>query len=48
MATNHPLRRIYAKRYDEYCVLHIWFLHVPGVCEAILTMHQTWHPESGR
>lgn len=30
-ATNHPLRRIYAKRYDEYCVLHIWFLHVPSV-----------------
>lgn len=30
-AANHQLRRIYAKRYDEYCVLHIWFLHVPGV-----------------
>ena len=40
-ATNHPLRRLYAKRYDEYCILHIWFLHVPGVCEAILTAHQT-------
>lgn len=44
-AVNHQLRRIYAKRYAEYCVLHIWFLHVPGVCEAILTTHQTWHPE---
>lgn len=40
-AVNHQLRRIYAKRYAEYCVLHIWFLHVPGVCEAILTTHQT-------
>lgn len=40
-ATNHPLRRIYAKRYDEYYILHIWFLHFPGVCKAILTTHQT-------
>lgn len=30
-AANYQLRRIYAKRYAEYCVLHIWFLHVHGV-----------------